>query len=66
MAIQEYVQSIAADRSVSKGELFRYLELQFARVDRDHDGRLNTEELAAFAHAIYFPDADQREPLKPR
>lgn len=38
MAIQEYVQSIAATGMVSKAPVFRFLEMQFARADRNHDG----------------------------
>jgi hypothetical protein len=35
MAIQDYVRSIAATETVSKSEVFRFLEMQFARADRD-------------------------------
>jgi hypothetical protein len=41
MAIQEYVRSIAATQTVSKEEVFRFLEMQFARADRNHDGLLD-------------------------
>jgi len=60
MAIQDYVRSIAATDTVSKGEVFRFLEMEFARADRDHDGKLDAEELAAFVHAVAKPEADQR------
>jgi hypothetical protein len=60
MAIQDYVRSIAATQMVSKDQVFRYLEMQFARADKDHDGRLNVDELAAFAHAVSSPESDQR------
>jgi hypothetical protein len=60
MAIQDYVRSIAATDTVSKGEVFRFLEMQFARADRDHDGKLDAEELASFIHAVAKPEADQR------
>ena len=60
MAIQDYVRSIAATDTVSKGEVFRFLEMQFARADRDHDGKLDAEELAAFVLAVAKPEADQR------
>ena len=60
MAIQDYVRSIAATDTVSKGEVFRFLEMQFARADRDHDGKLDAEELAAFVHAVAKPEVDQR------
>ena len=60
MAIQDYVRSIAATDTVSKREVFRFLEMQFARVDRDHDGKLDAEELAAFVLAVAKPEADQR------
>jgi hypothetical protein len=60
MAIQDYVRSIAATDTVSKDQVFRFLEMQFARADRNHDGELDAEELAAFVHAVARPDADQR------
>ena len=60
MAIQDYARSIAATRAVSKAQVFRYLEMQFARADRNHDGELDAEELAAFEHAVSCPEADQR------
>jgi hypothetical protein len=60
MAIQEYVRSIAATESVSKEEVFRFLEMQFARADRNHDGLLEIDELAVFAQSVYCPEADQR------
>jgi hypothetical protein len=60
MAIQDYVRSIAATDTVSKTEVFRFLEIQFSRADKNHDGLLTSEELAAFAHAIAWPEVDQR------
>jgi hypothetical protein len=60
MAIQDYARSIAATRTVSKEQVFRYLEIQFARADRNHDGALNLDELANFEHAVSWPEADQR------
>jgi hypothetical protein len=60
MAIQDYVQSIAADDFVSKGQVFRFLEMAFARADKDHDGKLNGDELSMFVRAIAYPDRDQR------
>jgi hypothetical protein len=60
MAIQDYVRSIAATGEVSKTDVFRYLEIQFSRADKNHDGQLTTDELAAFAQAIAWPEADQR------
>jgi hypothetical protein len=60
MAIQDYVRSIAATETVSKQQLFRFLEMQFARADKDHDGRLDPAELVSFVHAISWPDSDQR------
>jgi hypothetical protein len=60
MAIQDYVRSIAADEKVSKAEVFRFLEMQFSRADRNHDGSLDLEELSAFVNAIVRPDVDQR------
>jgi hypothetical protein len=60
MAIQEYVKSIAANETVSKADVFRFLEMQFARADRNHDGMLDIDELALFARSVSHPDADQR------
>ena len=60
MAIQDYVRSIAAKETVSKAQVFRFLEMQFARADKNHDGELDLQELAAFANAIVCPETDQR------
>jgi hypothetical protein len=60
MAIQEYVRSIGATGMVSKEQVFRFLEMQFARADRNHDGLLDFDELAAFTQAISCPESDQR------
>jgi len=60
MAIKEYVRSIAATQTVSKEEVFRFLEMQFARADRNHDGLLDIEELALFAQSVSYPESDQR------
>ena len=61
MAIQDYVRSIAATETVSKRDVFRFLEMRFARADRNHDGELDAEELgAAFVHAVAKPETDQR------
>jgi hypothetical protein len=34
--------------------------MQFARADKDHDGELDFDELAAFVHAVSCPETDQR------
>jgi hypothetical protein len=60
MSIQDYARSISATRKVSKDQVFRYLEMQFSRIDRDHDGALDIDELAVFEHAVAWPEADQR------
>jgi hypothetical protein len=60
MAIQDYVRSNAATDSVSKDQVFHFLEIQFARADRNHDGELNADELAAFVQAVAKPEVDQR------
>jgi hypothetical protein len=60
MAIEDYVRSIAATETVSKQQVFRFLEMQFSRADKNHDGSLNLDELASFVHAISWPDSDQR------
>jgi hypothetical protein len=60
MAIQDYVRSIAATDAVSKAQIFRFLEMQFARADKNHDGLLDIDELAVFAQSIYCPESDQR------
>jgi hypothetical protein len=60
MAIQEYVRSIATTRTVSKEEVFRFFEMQFARADSNHDGLLDIDELALFAQSVSYPESDQR------
>jgi hypothetical protein len=60
MAIQDYVRSIAATDTVSKEQVFRFLEMQFARADSNHDGELDADELAAFVQAVAKPEKDQR------
>ena len=60
MAIQDYVRSIAVTGTVSKEQVFRFLEMQFARADKNHDGLLDIDELAMFAHAVSCPESDQR------
>lgn len=42
MAIEEYVRSVAATDTVSKDQVFRFLEMQFARADKNHDGQLDS------------------------
>lgn len=59
MAIKEYVRSLAAGDTISKAQVFRYLEMQFARIDRNHDGLLDREELAAFVQSITRPEMNQ-------
>jgi hypothetical protein len=60
MAIQDYVRSIAVDDNVSKRQIFRNLEIQFSKADQDHDGVLDSEQLASFVYAIAWPETDQR------
>jgi hypothetical protein len=60
MAIQDYVRSIAETETVSKDQVFRFLEMQFARADKNHDGQLDIDELKVFANAIACPESDQR------
>jgi len=60
MAIQDYVRSIAATETVSKAQVFRFLEMQFARADKDHDGELDADELATFVQAVARPESDLR------
>jgi hypothetical protein len=60
MAIQEYIGSLAATDKVSKEEVFRFLEIQFARADRNHDGLLDIDELALFVQFISHPESNQR------
>jgi hypothetical protein len=60
MAIQDYVHSLAENDTVSKDQVFRFLEMQFARADRDHDGNLDLAELDMFVHAVSCPERDQR------
>jgi hypothetical protein len=60
MAIQEYVRSIGATGAVSKEQVFRFLEMQFARADKNHDGLLDSDELEMFAQSVTRLEADQR------
>jgi hypothetical protein len=60
VAIQDYVKSLATPDGISKDQVFRFLELQFARADRNHDGQLDFDELAAFVQAVSCPETDQR------
>jgi hypothetical protein len=60
MAIQDYVRSIAATDTISKDQIFRFLEMQFARADKNHDGLLDIDELAVFAQSLFCPESDQR------
>jgi hypothetical protein len=60
MAIQDYVRSLAATDTVSKAQVFRFLEMQFARADKNHDGQLDFDELAMFAQSVAAPESDQR------
>jgi hypothetical protein len=60
VAIQDYVRSIAATETVSKDQVFRFLEMQFALADKNHDGELNVDELAVFARAVSCPESDRR------
>jgi hypothetical protein len=60
MAIQDYVRSIAAAERVSKAEVFRFLEMQSARANKDRDGQLDLDELAVFVHSVSHPESDQR------
>jgi Ca2+-binding EF-hand superfamily protein len=45
---------------VSKAEVFRFLEMQFARADKNHDGLIDVEELEMFVRSIAHPAADLR------
>jgi hypothetical protein len=60
VAMQDYVRSIGATQTVSKAQIFRFLEMQFSHADRNHDGELDIDEVAAFVHAISCPESDQR------
>lgn len=60
MAIQEYVKSLSPSGEVTKAQVFRFLEMQFAKADRDHDGQLEEDELISFAQSIAIPEWGQR------
>jgi hypothetical protein len=60
MSIQDYVRSLAVDATVSKTQVFRFFEMQFARADKNHDGELDLDEFAMFVRAISCVDHDQR------
>jgi DNA-binding winged helix-turn-helix (wHTH) protein len=53
-------RSIAATGTVSKAQVFQFLEMQFARADSNHDGALDAGELATFVHAVARPESDRR------
>jgi len=53
-------RSIAASETVSKAQVFRFLETQFAQADKNHDDALDADELALFVNAISRPNSDQR------
>ena len=46
--------------TVSKAEVFQFLETQFAQADKNHDGELDVDELALFLNAVSRPKSDQR------
>jgi hypothetical protein len=60
MAISESVRPITATQTVSKAEVFRFLESQFARADRNRDGLLDIDELALFVQYVSHPQSNQR------
>lgn len=60
MAIPEYARDITPTQTVSKAEVFRFLEIQFARADGNHDGMLDVDELALFVQYVSRPESDQR------
>ena len=47
MAIQDYVRSIAATETVSKDQVFRFLEMQFARAENALAGAEKGQNRAA-------------------
>jgi len=51
---------MTAIQTVSKAEVFRFLESQFARADRNHDGMLDIDELALFVQYVSHPEGNQR------
>jgi DNA-binding winged helix-turn-helix (wHTH) protein len=53
-------RSIAATETVSKAQVFQFLEMQFARADGNHDGELDTAEMAAFVDAVARQKANRR------
>ena len=57
MLIKDCIPSIAVKYSVSKDQLFRYLEMQFYRADKNHDGELDIDELAAFVSSVSCPES---------
>jgi hypothetical protein len=60
MAIEEYVQTSGTLATASKAEVFRFIEIQFARADANHDGLLDIDELALFVRSLSHPQADPR------
>lgn len=60
MASSESLRPMTAIQTVSKAEVFRFLESQFARADRNHDGMLDIDELALFVQYVSHPEGNQR------
>jgi DNA-binding winged helix-turn-helix (wHTH) protein len=52
--------SLAATETVSKAQIFQFLEMQFARADGNHDGELDAAELAAFVHSVARQEGNRR------
>jgi hypothetical protein len=45
MAIQDYMKICCGSQTVSKQQVMRFIELQFARADKNHDGEFDFDEL---------------------
>ena len=53
-------RSIAVTETISKAQVFQFLEMQFARADKNHDGELDVDEFALFVNGISHRELDQR------
>jgi len=54
-------RSDADTSTVTKAQLFKFLELQFSLADLDEDGALDIHELRTFVNSLSHPDTDVKQ-----